>query len=186
MSAYTILLTLIPLILFVVVDYYSDLKNGVYSSVLLAVLVGIFFYAYLDYFDYEIVLTVLFMIGFGVVSIQRNEPKWFRVQPVATTLALILLLAYMSFQDKSIVVKMVGKMVDKTKDMTPEMLSMVSNKEYLLAIEKGFCLSAGIHSIPLFYFAWYKSNKSWLIWKIVGYPFVLIGTLLFFYFSQVG
>ena len=103
MSFWTVILSTIPLILFVYMDSKSGLKSGLYSSVVSTILFGLFLFFYLDYFDYEVVLTLVSVLLFGWLAMQKDDKRLFRLSPAVTSVSLVALMAGYRLSGKSII-----------------------------------------------------------------------------------
>ena len=85
-NSWLFLLTFVPLVLYVVVDAYMGLKSGVIAAVVMGLVTsGIFFFV-LETFDFEAILLVVLMIGMGFLSVKKDNPVFFKLQPLITGL----------------------------------------------------------------------------------------------------
>ncbi len=93
-QTWLMVLTFVPLVIYVVVDFYSGLKSGVLAAIGTAILTAIAFWWLLGELDWESVFIVGIMAISGVISIKKNNPIFFKMQPVITGGAVVLYLAW--------------------------------------------------------------------------------------------
>ncbi|MFK7826872.1 MAG: hypothetical protein AB8G05_22200, partial [Oligoflexales bacterium] len=127
------LISLIPLVLFAVVNYYRGLEAGVWTGVIGSALLGLVFWIVFDYMDYEAVIMVLLLLVLGLISIKSKKEIYFKLQPVASGLISVGILAWFQFFDPPFFVQFLPKM---QKIMPPEQLELMNQPEFLQAIER--------------------------------------------------
>ena len=172
------LISLIPLILFAVVNYYQGLEAGVWSGVIGSVALGFVFWLAFDYLDYEAIIMVVLLLVFGLISIKSKNEIFFKLQPVASGVISVGVLAWFQFFDEPFFLKILPKM---HKMLPPEQLELVNQPEFVHAIERIslYCIVLiTLHSILLAVTAFYSSTRMWLLVKALALPFVGIGVVV--------
>ena len=69
----------------------------------------------------------------GFISVKKDNPLFFKLQPLITGLVLALVIAYFQFFDTPLGVKYLPKM---KKLVDPEMASMLDDPKFLLIMSK--------------------------------------------------
>lgn len=169
------LISLIPLILFAIVNYYRGLEAGVWTGVIGSALLGVVFWLVFDYLDYEAVIMVVLLLVFGVISIKSKKEIYFKLQPVASGVISAGILAWFQFFDEPLFQKILPKM---HKFLPPEQLELVNQPGFYDAIERVSLYSIIwilLHTVLLALAAFYSSTRVWLLVKALALPFVAVG-----------
>lgn len=177
-NSWLFLLTFVPFVLYVIVDAYKGLKSGVIAAVIMGLVAsGIFFFV-LETFDLPTIFLVVLMVGMSFISVKKDNPLFFKLQPLITGLVLALVFAYFQFFDTPLGVKYLPKM---KKLVDPEMASMLDDPKFLLIMSNmSFYIIFWIvaHAVLMGYAAVRWNNRWWLFWKAIGIPFISLGTFL--------
>ena len=179
------LISLIPLFLFAVVNYYRGLEAGVWSGVIGSAMLGAVFWIVFDYLDYEAVIMVVLLLVLGLISIKSKKEIYFKLQPVASGLISVGVLAWFQFFDEPFFIKFIPKM---QKILHPEQLELINQPEFSQTIERMslyFIVLISLHTILQGYTAFYSSTRTWLIVKALALPFVMIGVVGFELFRNL-
>lgn len=181
-----LLIALIPMVLFVLVDYFTrNLKTSIFSAIATAIVMGGVTWWLLGEFDYEVLVIVGTMLVTGLISIKLKNPLWFKLQPVITGVVLAAVIAYFQFfVDQPLMVRMMPKIIDMMEQQQMmsaqqiEMLKVNMNISVMENITKhliGWLLvHAGLVAICAIKF----NNAIWLVAKAIGLPLVAGGTYL--------
>ena len=183
-------ISLVPLVLFVLVDYYTrSIKAGVVSAVASAVAMGGVAYWLMGQFDYEVIVIVATMLLMGAISIKMNNPVYFKFQPVVTGIVLAVILAYFQWYDTPLLVKMLPKMLERMAEhqlVNPQVLAHLRSKEQmasLVSINRNIIFLILIHAGFVAYSALKLRNSLWLLVKAAGLPFIVLGCFLLKFFG---
>ncbi|NRA45305.1 MAG: hypothetical protein HRU09_10155 [Oligoflexales bacterium] len=169
------LISLIPLFLFAIVNYYRGLEAGVWSGVVGSVFLGAFFWLAFDYLDYEAVTMVVLLLVLGIISIRSKKEIYFKLQPVASGIISVAILAWFQIFDQPFFLKILPKM---HKVLPPEQLELMGQPEFVGAIERVslYCIVLiTLHTALLAFTAFYSSTRMWLLVKALALPFVGVG-----------
>ena len=181
-----LLVGLIPMILFVLVDYFTrSLRASIITAVITAAAMGGVTWWLMGEFDYEIVVIVVTMLVTGLISIKLKTPVYFKFQPVITGVILAGVLAYFQYFDTPLMVKMLPKlrtMLDNIDLTLPsEQLALMfddSRIPFFTRMTQHLMLWLLIHAALVAFCALKTRNSVWLLAKAIGLPFVTAGALL--------
>ena len=180
-----LLISLIPMVLFVLIDYFTrNLKTSIFSAIATAAVMGGVMWWLLGEFDYEVLVIVGTMLVTGLISIKLNTPLWFKLQPVITGVVLAAIVAYFQFFDQPLMVKMMPKIIDmmeKQQMASPLEIEALKQNMTISTMENitkhmiGWLLvHAGLVAVCAIKF----NNAIWLVAKAIGLPLVAGGTFL--------
>lgn len=178
MGSWLLILTLVPLIAFVIIDAYMGLKKGIYTAIGLAVVTTVVFLVMLGEIEWEAIMVVVLMILTGLLSIKNNDPLIFKLQPFITGIVSVIVLSYFQFFDTPLAIKYLPKMKHM---LTPEMQNLIENQEFLsLMINLNLYMIIWMfaHALIMGLAALKWSNKMWILAKALGVPFVIVMSLL--------
>ena len=181
-----LLVGLIPMILFVLVDYFTrSLRASIITAVITAAAMGGVTWWLMGEFDYEVVVIVVTMLVTGLISIKLKTPVYFKFQPVITGVILAGVLAYFQYFDTPLMVKMLPKlrtMLDNIDLTLPsEQLALMfddSRIPFFTRMTQHLMLWLLIHAALVACCALKTRNSVWLLAKAIGLPFVTAGALL--------
>jgi hypothetical protein len=171
------LISLIPMILFVIVDYKAGVKTGVWTAIGSSIGLGLFFWYLLDELDYEFLLMIGAMAVTGAISIKKNSAIYFKFQPVITNTVGILFIGWYQFFDIPIMIKYLPKM---QKFMPPAQFEQLSGEavQGMLGRASIFMMvMLAVHSLIIAHAALRLTNRYWLLTKALGLPFVALGVV---------
>lgn len=180
-----LLISLIPMVLFVLIDYFTrNLKTSIFSAIATAIVMGGVMWYLMGEFDYEVLVIVGTMLVTGLISIKLKTPLWFKLQPVITGIVLAIIIAYFQFFDQPLMVKMMPKVIDLMEQqqlVSPQQIVAIKNNMNISLMENvtkhmiGWILiHAGLVAVCAIKF----NNAIWLIAKAIGLPLVAGGTYL--------
>lgn len=168
------LTSLLPMILFAVIDYYSDLKKGIYGAVLVSILSGILFSYVMGEVRYEIVFAVIVMIVTGYYSQKSEDALYFKLQPVVVSFSLLLVFLWFQIFDVPIMVKMAPKAVTLLPEAKRSFFLSHEGQLMLSRMSIWAMLAFALHGIWVAYAAIHKSTKFWVVVKSLGAPIIAI------------
>lgn len=177
-------ITLVPLIIYVIVDFYSGLKSGVIAAVATGALTAGFVWWLLGELDWEAIFIVVVMATSGWISVKKNNPVVFKLQPVITGGAVVIYLAWYQFFDTPYLLKAWPKMQTLLPQDQVAMYATPEGQKYLINFTLYFLIWAFIHTLLVAWAALKKSNKVWIIVKGLGIPFILFGSILTMLLAQ--
>ncbi len=181
-----LLIGLLPMILFVLVDYYTrNLRTSIITAITTAAAMGGVTWWLMGEFDYEVVVIVVTMLVTGLISIKLKTPVYFKLQPVVTGIILAAVLAYFQYFDTPLMIKMLPKlrtMLDNADlALPPEQLALMfddSRIPFFTRMTQHLMLWLLIHAALVAYCALKTRNSIWLLVKACGLPFITGGALL--------
>ena len=176
---------LLPLIIFVLVDYYTrSLKAGVISAVVMAALMGVLAYWLLGIFDYEAIIVVVTMLATGLISIKFNSSTYFKFQPVITGVIFAAMLAYFQWFDTPLMVKLMPEAIRKLHDgklISDTMFAHMSSDTaaaMIVRLNRNAIFMMLIHAALVAFAALRLRNLYWLLIKAAGIPLIAAGCLV--------
>ena len=172
------MISLIPLVLFAIINYYTNLKISVVSSIASALLMLVFFWWVLDWFDPELIIMVVTLIVFGTVAIYKDDEFYFKLQPAVTGVGVVIFMIYFEVIGEPLLFKMLPKV---GKLLPPDKAHLLENSQVLatmhtLSLHGIFWIF--VHSVLLGWCARFSSTKVWLLVKAFFLPAFLLIMLL--------
>ncbi len=184
-QTWLMVLTFVPLVIYVVVDFYSGLKSGVLAAIATAAVTALVFWWLLGELDWESIFIVAVMAISGVISIKKNNPIFFKLQPVITGGAVVLYLSWYQFWDVPFLLKALPKLLPLLPDYQREIYSSPSGNQLLMDLNLYIIICYFMHTCFLAWAAVKSSNKIWILIKGLGIPFIMVGTILGFFIRSV-
>lgn len=172
--SWLLVLTLLPLVIFVVVDAKKDLKTGVWSAIGMAALTTAGFCWMIGEVEWEAVLIFILMSITGLLSIKKNEPIYFKLQPFITGMGTVLFLSYFQFFDEPFFIKYLPKMQHLLDSSAREALANPVVLETMVKVNLLMIVWSFVHAVIMGVAAFKWSNKVWITLKVLGLPFVLV------------
>lgn len=171
------LVTFVPLLIFVIVDFYSGLRSGVLAAVGVAVVsIGVLWLA-VGVLDWESMFAVGVMSACGWAAVRTNNPVVFKMQPVITSGVVVLYLAYCQIFSSPFLIRSWPVI---SKLMPPDQVEFLGSPEGQLFLSNLslYLLVWTIAHISLVAWAALKaSNVVWIVIKGLGIPFIVVGSI---------
>jgi len=168
MSYSFLLLGVLPLIVFVLVDFFAGLRSGLIAAVIFAFAeLGFSIYMFGE-IDGITIASFVFVAIFAWISYKSNKSIYFKLQPVLLGCLFGVGFLIMEILGKPLLVVF----LNKYQSLLPEETrSTVTNPAYILMLAKtslwlgfGFLIHAGCVA----YSAFYLSNLWWLLIRGIG------------------
>ncbi len=171
------LVTFVPLVVFVVVDFYSGMRSGIFSAVVAALSAFALFWVLTGEIDWEALGVVTVMCLAGLVAVRTNNPVFFKLQPVVTGGAIVLYFAYCQFVGSPFLVRVWPKISALVPPDQGEFLSSPEGQGFLGFLSLNFMVWTLVHTGLLAWSAIKWRNLTWIIIKGLAIPFVVAGSL---------
>lgn len=196
-----LLLGLVPLVVFAFMDYKFSPQAGVKGGIATAIILLFAVYHLTKQVDWPEVASVVILIGLGIYSLKKNDPLFFKLQPVivavimGVALMLVGTFAKSSLRDyfaklKPMVKEIIAQeMSSKTphqdglaKDLVAqdELAEQDANNRLELLIQRtpwmGFVLT--LHGLWLGFAALKKSTGFWLTVRALQIPVLAASMIL--------
>jgi len=184
-QTWLMVLTFVPLLIYVVVDFYSGLKSGVVAAIATAAITALAFWWLLGELDWESIFIVGVMAISGVISIKKNNPIFFKFQPVITGGAAVLYLSWYQFWEVPFLIKVLPKLLPLLPEYQRDIYSTPSGQELLVDLNLYLIVCYAIHTGILAWAAAKSSNKIWIVIKGLGIPFIMFGTMVGFFIRSL-
>jgi hypothetical protein len=177
MSFVYLLYGVVPLVVFVIVDAFADLKWAVVSAVAFAVLDVVISYRYLGGWDPGLVAALALLLLCGYAAVKSGNPLFVKLQPVLVAVIMALTVAYFQFVSTPLL-----------QHYAPLLREMIPPDQQALLADPRF-IAAGDRlvtaTIPLFlvhgawvaYTAMRCSNLVWILTRALGF-WLLFGLLV--------
>jgi intracellular septation protein A len=168
MSIITLLLQMLPLLVFIVADaIFSNVKISIIVAVVFAVVQTAVFYLKTGQFDWFILLDVGLIIGLGAVSIIFKNELFFKIKPAIVELAAIIFFLVMIFSPEAFLLGYFGRMMPKGM-MRPEVIGAMKS------MLGWMCLYILMHIGAVMYTALYSSRRIWAFVSGPGFYLLFI------------
>jgi hypothetical protein len=171
------LVTFAPLVIFVIVDFYSGLRRGVVAAIITALSACAILWFLTDTIDYEALGAVVVMCVLGWLSVRVNKPIFFKLQPVFTGSAVVLYGSYTHLVDRPFLVS-AWPTIEKV--MPPGQFGFLGGAEgqaFLATLSLYIIVWTFLHSLLVGWAAIKRSNLVWIVIKGLAIPFIFLGSL---------
>lgn len=168
MNKQSLLFGILPLAVFVVIDFAFDETAGIISAMVFALMEAAYSLYKFKKIDGITLGSIGFVIIFGWLSLETDDPIFFKFQPVILGSFLTLALLVTQVMNKPLLVII----AQKYKDLFPKNVQlnlghpMVLSKLSKLSLYLGFGIL--LHTIATAYAAMYMSNAWWLAIRGIG------------------
>lgn len=170
------LATFAPLVIFVVVDFYSGLRRGVLAAIITALSACVLLWLLTGAIDYEALGAVSVMCVLGWWTVRANKPIFFKLQPVFTGCAVVVYGAYMHIVDRPILVR-AWPTIEKV--MPAGQFGFLDGSEgqaFLATLSLYVIVWTFLHSLLVAWAAIARGNLAWIIIKSAAIPFIFVGS----------
>ena len=174
----TFSISLIPLVIYFVIDEYL----GLYWGVTAAVIVGLgelFFYRLKDkIWDKLVLVSTGLIVIFGVISILLKSPIFVMIKPAVFEILFAVVLAVMYFLKNSFIEETAKKHTGMRE--LPEIY-----KKYLRSVSLRIAIVFFIHSLLILYSAFRLGKKEWMFVNgVLFYLFFFVLLAFEFFYSR--
>ncbi len=176
MNSATLILGIIPLIVFVLVDSFSSTKMALIFAVLFALAETIFSLYYFQTIDEVTIFSFVMVLILGAISYKNENPLWFKFQPVILSVFIGAYLIITFLINKPLLVEMTTKYISlfpiekRSQIMHPYFQALLGMSTLTVGI------SFLLHGVLVAICAVKLSNIWWLIMRGVGfYLFMFLG-----------
>ena len=175
----TLLMGIIPLLVFVIVDSFAGLKSALFFTVLMAIAELSFSLIYFHDVDFVTIISFVLVFVMAILSYKFNSPIFVKFQPVilGAVLGLIFLISYMMGKPLFYILSM------KYKEQLPQSIQYaLSNPQMtqLLVISSHLIAYAFFaHALLTAYAALKWSKWWWIAIRGIGlYFFIFIAAII--------
>lgn len=177
MSATTLLIGLLPIVLFVILDLYAKPKVAVIASVVLAIALGIYSYFAFAEWDHSITAEILLFLVFGGISLKMKRPELFKYQPVVVGLAMALFLLGYELWSGPYFVRAATLM----SKLNPELAAPLATphmQAVLAAFSRHSIVIFALHALVLAWIVRHRGSVAWGLWRAAIWPILLLAMIL--------
>lgn len=167
---------MIPLLVFVLVDIFANLKWAVIASIVFAVFDVALSYYTLKNLDPGSVLALVALCGLGFLSLRSGDARWVKLQPVIVSVAFALFVAYFQFWGQPVLERYLPFVRD---EMPAQMRGYLDNPIFLAKLNRGVTALIGVflvHAALVAWAAYRMSNWAWLMVRGLGFWVLLVPT----------
>lgn len=166
------LLTLVPLVVFVLVELKWGVKAGAISAVALAVALAIYWYFRFNSIDETLIAEACLIAVLGIVSVKLSDGRFIKLQPVVMAAIMAAYCGYFQIFDRPVLVRWMPLM----SPFAPQ-LEWMSTDPHALSCMGG--ASAWLvwvfvaHGIIVGFAALKFSSMMWLLARLMIYPLMV-------------
>ena len=168
MSKQSLLFGILPLVVFVVIDFVVDETSGIISAMAFALLEAAYSLYKFKKIDGITAGSIAFVLLFGWLSLKTEDPIFFKFQPVILGSCLTVVLLVTQAMKKPLLVTI----AQKYKDLFPKNIQGNLSHPLVLAKLSKLSLFLGfgifLHTLAIAYAAVYLSNTWWLAIRGIG------------------
>lgn len=180
MNIELVLVSLLPLILFVAADVMKKAMVGVFLSLLASVAVGVWSYLRLGTVDEFILISVVALLIMGLFSLRSKSPVPFKLAPVLGAVVITLTLVYFQFFDKPVFVRLSSEMIKLAPAQQADLIMSPHFQERLADLSMSLIIFIPIHASLVAWCAIKYSSTIWMLSRLLFYPLLFGITILTF------
>ena len=183
MNSYSLLIGIVPLLLFVIVDSVAGLKSALLTTIIAAILEVIYSYMTFGELDSVSMISLILVIALSIVSFQKRSAMFIKMQPVilSTLFGMVLIGSYLI--NRPLLYTMMMKYGPKLAQSMGEQLQMMLESPIYHRLLKVSTPSIGVgllfHAAATAYAALKMSNWWWIAIRGIGFYFFMIASYLF-------
>lgn len=173
MEQATFLMGIIPLVIFVIADSFTNLKVALILAIIFAFGELFFSLYYFNDIDFVTLISFGLILGTGLLSLKLNSPNFIKFQPVilGVILGLIFLISY--FMGKPILYEFAMKYREQLPTtMKQHLANPMIVRLYVMASHM-MAYALFLHALAIAYAAIKLSKWWWLIIRGVGLYFFI-------------
>jgi|YNPMSStandDraft_1061717.scaffolds.fasta_scaffold06382_2 isopentenyldiphosphate isomerase/intracellular septation protein A len=163
---------LFPLIVFIITDEIFDTSTSIIIAVFVGIIQAIWIFIKEKRFDYFVLVDTFLIILMGGISLLFDNDLFFKLKPGIVETILCIMLIFFALAPSHYVEMMMGHYGMNTK-LDENSLKKLRNSFKFLS------LIFIVHTILVFYSAFYMSKEAWAI--ISGVLFYIIFAIFFLY-----
>ena len=174
-----LLLGILPLLIFVIIDAFSNIKAALISAIIIAIgeaILSIFIFKEIDSLT---IFSLLSVIIFALASYKMNNSLFIKFQPVALSFIMGVILIYSFLIDKPLLYEM----SNKYQEFYPENIRHNLTNPLIISLLKLNTIGSGIallfHAAITGYAAIKLSNWWWIATRGIGFYLCLSASMLF-------
>jgi intracellular septation protein A len=172
------LVTFVPLLIFVIVDFFSGLRSGVVAAVIVALASVGALWIGVGIVDWEALFAVGVMTVCGWAAVRTGNPVIFKLQPVITSGVVVLYLAYCQFFATPFLIRTWPVISQLMPPESVEFLGSPEGQQLLSSLSLYLIIWTVAHVVLVAWAALRKGNVVWIVIKGLGVPFILVGSLI--------
>ena len=175
MGSTTLLFGILPLLVFVIVDSFFDLKAALISAVVIALAEAILSFVLFGTLDIVTGFSVLLVLVMSFLSYQQKSDLAFKFQPVVLGVALGGALVISYWIGKPLLYLMTTKYASHMPQEVQNQLTNPLMKKFLIAGTQMCGLALLIHAGIVAYAAMKLSKWWWLVIRGIGFYVFVFG-----------
>lgn len=180
MNVELVLVSLLPLILFVAADLMKKAMVGVVLSLVASVAVGVWSYVRLGTVDEFILISVAALLIMGAFSLRSKSPVPFKLAPVLGAAVITLILVYFQVFDKPVFVRLSSEMIKLAPAEQADLIMSPPFQEKLADLSLYLIIFIPIHASLVAWCAIKYSSTFWMLSRLMFYPSLFAITILTF------
>jgi len=173
MNIMLFLAILMPVICYVFVEAKYGTRAGLMTAMVLTVLMALFVFIQYPVFDRLFLLEIGLLLALSTISLVKNNPLLFKLQPAIVAVVLSTYIFYMQFFGTPFLLRVASF----AEALAPEQAFMFRQPQMQVAMASlswkvGLFFAA--YGIAVAYLAKYGTSRSWLLARLSVYPGLLI------------
>jgi hypothetical protein len=180
-----VFLQFLPLILYLLVDYFKGFKAGIIAAIAAAVFMIGFQYATTGTVDQISVGESTLIVLLGIISLKMNNDRFFKFQPTVLAFIFASIFIYFEIKHEPLLVKYIPHMekmfvgeeepTGQTKVFLDNIHSPESQRMFARTSRILIFVFIG-HGIIMAMAALYWSTPKWFAWRLAIYPAVVLAS----------
>jgi intracellular septation protein A len=173
MALELLLATIIPLVLYVVVELKKGPQAATITAMVSVVVLAAYLYFRFDVLDETYLVELFLILGLGAISLKMHRSTWFKFQPMVTGIVFAGYGFYLQILGTPFLSKM-EPMLDKVA--IPEVLKIMKSeagRSLFSSMSLEISVVILLHAFACGYAAYKLTSIGWLLTRLAIYPLML-------------
>ena len=175
----------LPLLLYIIVDYWKGFKAGIIAAIVAAGFMLVWDYATTGVIDQFSLGESFLIVVLGIISLKMNNERFFKFQPTVIAVVMAGVFGYFELIHEPLMVRYIPqleKLMVGNGPPTGEVKVILDNlhspaMQHIFArLSRVLILVFLGHGIVMAYAALFWSTPRWFLWRLAIYPAVLMAT----------
>ncbi len=186
MNTTLLFLRILPLLLYIAVDYFKGFKAGIYAAMISTVVMLGYDYVTTGALDQLALGESFLIVAMGVLSLKLQNDRYFKFQPAAVDVVIALVFLYFEVRHKPLLVQylpQIEALLDKnsTDPNIKALISQLHSEQMRLVLQKLgriYIVVFGVHAAIMAYAANHLSTPKWGLLRFAIYPALFISVMI--------
>jgi hypothetical protein len=178
-----LILTIVPLIAFVIADAYAGPKWGILTAVIFSLAILLFEVWQVGELQWISTIEPTLIVLLALLAFAMKSPQLFLYQPSAVSLVLVLFLGYFQWFDQPYFGKQLHVLQKFSPPEVKEQMASEAFKNALDSLSLVAIFLIALHGSILFVLAKAQKKRAWILTRLAIYP-VFIAVAFYVFWSE--